>query len=44
MYNLQYHKEQDETVINEFLAKYPFAFLTGCDSENKPIVTQVPVY
>ncbi|MBC8754356.1 FMN-binding negative transcriptional regulator [Kordia sp. YSTF-M3] len=44
MYNLPYHKEQDEQVIKEFVAKYPFAFLTGCDSENRPIVTQVPVF
>ena len=44
MYNLPYHKEQDEHVINEFIEKYPFAFLTGCDSENKPVATQVPVF
>lgn len=44
MYNLSYHKEQNKQVIKEFIDKYPFAFLTGCDSENKPIVTQVPVF
>lgn len=44
MYNLPYHKEQDEKVINAFLKQYPFAFLTGCDSENKPIATQIPLF
>lgn len=44
MYSLPYHKEKDPEVIKDFIARYPFAFLTGCDSENKPIATQVPVF
>lgn len=44
MYNLPYHKEQNEQIINEFIRQYPFAFLTGCDSENRPVATQVPVF
>ena len=44
MYNLPYHKEKNEQVIKEFIARYPFAFLTGCDSENKPVATQVPIF
>jgi transcriptional regulator len=44
MYNLPYHKEKNEKVIKEFIARYPFAFLSGCDSENKPVATQVPVF
>jgi len=44
MYDLPYHKEQNEQIIKEFIEKYPFAFITGCDSENKPIATQVPVF
>jgi transcriptional regulator len=44
MYDLPYHKEKNELVINEFIAKYPFALLTGCDKENKPVVTQIPVF
>ena len=44
MYNLPYHKEQDKQIIKEFIDKYPFAFLAGCDSENKPVATQVPVF
>jgi transcriptional regulator len=44
MYNLPYHKEQNAKVIKEFIDRYPFAFLTGCDAENKPVATQVPVF
>ncbi|MGA7721656.1 MAG: FMN-binding negative transcriptional regulator [Ignavibacteriaceae bacterium] len=44
MYNLPYHKEQNEQVIKDFVDRHPFAFLTGCDSENKPVATQVPVF
>ncbi|MCG8329709.1 MAG: FMN-binding negative transcriptional regulator [Chitinophagales bacterium] len=44
MYNLPYHKEKDEQVIRAFIKQYPFAFLTGCDSANRPIATQVPIF
>jgi transcriptional regulator len=44
MYDLPYHKENNEQVIEEFIAQYPFAFLSGCDAENKPVATQVPVF
>ncbi len=44
MYDLPYHKAQDEKDIKEFIGRYPFAFLTGCDSANKPVATQVPVF
>ena len=44
MYDLPYYKEKDSKVIKEFIDQHPFAFLTGCDSENKPVVTQVPVF
>ena len=44
MYNLPYHKEQNEEVIKEFIKEHPFAFLSGCDAKNKPIATQVPVF
>lgn len=44
MYNLPYHKENDPQVITEFIAQYPFAFLTGGDTGNTPIATQVPVF
>mgnify|MGYP000890729889 CR=1 FL=1 len=44
MYNLPHYKEHDEQLVNEFIATYPFAFLTGCDFENRPIATQVPLF
>lgn len=44
MYNLPYHKENDEQVIKEFIEEHPFAFLTGCNSKNEPIATQVPIF
>ena len=44
MYDLSYYKEKNEQVIKEFIDKHPFAFLAGCDPENKPIATQVPVF
>jgi transcriptional regulator len=44
MYNLPYHKEQNQQIIKEFVEQYPFAFLTGCDSNNRPVATQVPVF
>lgn len=44
MYDLPYHKEQNEQVIKEFIDQHPFAFLAGSDSENKPVATQLPVF
>jgi transcriptional regulator len=44
MYNLPYYKEKDDEVIKQFVDEHPFAFLTGCDAENKPVATQVPVF
>jgi transcriptional regulator len=44
MYNLPYHKEKDPEVIRAFVAQYPFAFLTGCDAQNRPVATQIPVF
>jgi transcriptional regulator len=44
MYNLPFYKETNEQLIKEFIAQYPFAFLAGSDSENKPVATQVPVF
>lgn len=44
MYNLPYFKENDRDVILEFIHKNPFAFLAGCDENNKPVATQIPVF
>lgn len=44
MYNLPHHKAKDQADIVEFMGKYPFAFITGCDSDNRPVATQIPVF
>jgi transcriptional regulator len=44
MYNLPHHKAKDETDILEFIAKYPFAFISGCDANGHPVATQIPVF
>lgn len=43
MYDLPYHKEKDEQVIEAFINEHPFAFVTGCNTSNEPVATQVPV-
>ena len=44
MYDLPYYKEKDDTIVKQFIDEHPFAFLAGCDTENKPVATQVPVF
>ncbi len=44
MYDLPYFKENDFEVIRKFIDDNPFAFLTGCDAENKPVATQIPLF
>jgi transcriptional regulator len=44
MYDLPYHKEKNPEVVKEFIEKHPFAFLTGCNKDNEPVATQVPVF
>ncbi len=44
MYNLPYFKEKDVEVVKDFMRKNPFAFITGCSADNKPVATQLPVF
>ncbi len=44
MYNLPYFKEKDQQVVLNFIHQHPFAFLTGCSEDGKPVATQVPVF
>lgn len=44
MYDLPQYKENDEQKIDEFIARYPLAYLSGCDAENRPIATQIPLF
>ncbi len=44
MYDLPYFKETDPEVIRQFIGENPFALVTGCDAENKPAATQIPLF
>lgn len=44
MYDLPWFKEHNPAVIRDFIARYPFAFVSGCDAQNKPVATQLPVF
>jgi transcriptional regulator len=44
MYNLPYYKIDDSEEVLEFVRTHPFAFLSGCDVNNKPVATQIPVF
>jgi transcriptional regulator len=44
MYDLPYYKEDDREVILQFIHHHPFAFIAGCDGNQKPVATQVPVF
>jgi len=44
MYNLPYYKEKDHQVVLDFIHQHPFAFIAGCDENNKPVATQIPVF
>lgn len=44
MYDLPYYKEHDKAVIKKFIDENPFAFLSGCNEQNKPVATQIPVF
>lgn len=43
MYNLPYFKEHDHKAVTEFMRQHPFIMLAGCDEQNRPVITQVPV-
>ena len=44
MYNLPYFKEQDPMIVMAFIHQHPFAFIAGCDENNLPVATQIPVF
>lgn len=43
MYDIPDFKEKDFEVIKQFIGDNPFALMAGCDADNKPVATQVPV-
>lgn len=44
MYNIPYFKEQEPEVILKFIQEHPFATMIGCNENQKPVATQVPVF
>ena len=44
MYNLPYFKESNQKEVLQFIHEHPFALIAGCDENNKPVATQIPVF
>lgn len=44
MYSFHYFKEEDKEIVLSFIKQNPFAFITGCDKDNKPVATQIPLF
>jgi len=43
MYDLSYHKENNPEIVEAFMQENPFAFLSGCNSNQRVVATQVPL-
>lgn len=43
MYNIPDFKTGDQQQVIDFMHNNPFAVLTGCDADNKPVATHVPL-
>jgi transcriptional regulator len=43
MYNFSYFKEKDIAVVKEFMRANSFATVAGCDENNQPVATQIPL-
>ena len=43
MYNLPHFKANNEKEVIDFMYAHPFITLCGCDADNKPVATHVPV-
>ena len=43
MYNLPHFKAADEKEVIAFMQAHPFITLCGCDKNNQPVATHVPV-
>ncbi len=43
MYSFSYFKENDIALVKQFMQANSFALLTGCDANNQPVATQVPL-
>lgn len=43
MYNLPYFKAADREELIHFMHQHPFATLTGCFNNGRPVATQIPI-
>lgn len=44
MYKLPQFREKDAAAVLDFIHRHPFAFVTGCDKDKRPVATQIPVF
>ncbi len=44
MYKLPYFKEDDPSVVLQFVKEHPFAFISGSTAAGLPVATQIPVF
>jgi transcriptional regulator len=44
MYDLPYYREHDDQAIAAFIEQHPFALISGCDAQSRPVATQVPLF
>lgn len=44
MYSLPYFKESDQSVVIDFMRRYPFVVLSGVGTNEKAVATQIPVF
>jgi transcriptional regulator len=44
MYNLPHHYDNNNERVMQFIKDHPFAFICGCDADNKPVATQIPCF
>jgi len=43
MYKAPYFKENNREAVLAFMQQYPFVVLTGCDREQRPVATHIPL-
>ncbi|MDB5193255.1 MAG: hypothetical protein JWQ96_2818 [Segetibacter sp.] len=43
MYNIPYYKAGSEQEVLSFMQANPFVILSGCDTENRPVASHVPL-
>jgi transcriptional regulator len=44
MYDIPYFKADNYKEVREFMQTHPFITLCGCDTDNNPVATHIPVF